>query len=86
MSLIEKQSQQRLFSITALGQLLEQRRRLVESEHKRLIAMEQMITAEQAMLLVTRLVGIVNDRISDNGIRAAIAADLRALVTANPGR
>jgi len=68
-----------------VGILLEQRRKLVESEHKRLVAMEQMISSEQAMALVARLVGIVNDRITDNRVRAAIAADLRALVDPIPG-
>lgn len=38
-----------------IADFLERRRRLVESEQKRLVAMQQMVTAEQAMTLVTTL-------------------------------
>jgi hypothetical protein len=59
--------------------LIEQRRKLVESERKRLVDMQQMITAEQAMLLISRLHDTVMRHVDDPGARAAIADDLGRL-------
>lgn len=55
------------------------RRALVETERRRLIDMQQMITGEQAMLLVARLYDSVNRHVRDPLERAAIAADLGSL-------
>lgn len=66
--------------------VLEQRRKLVESERKREVEMHQTITAERAMLLIGALTGIIQSHVTDNGIRAAIAADVRKLITIEPGR
>ena len=54
-----------------VGGVLEQRRRLVESERKRLIEMQQTITAEQAMILVQALLASIKEHVTD---RAALAA------------
>lgn len=59
--------------------LIEQRRKLVESERKRLSEMQQMITSEQAMLLIARLYDSVTQHVSDRAVLAAIAADLGGL-------
>lgn len=59
---------------------LELRRRLTESEFKRLHALQQLLTIEQAMTLVGRLLAIVRTHVSDQSILAAIAGDLRAVV------
>lgn len=59
--------------------LVEQRRKLVESERKRLVDLQQMMTNEQAMLLITRLYDSVTRHVSDPDIFAAIAADLGGL-------
>lgn len=63
-----------------IGRVLEQRRKLVESEHKRLVEMRQMITVERAMILVTALVNAVAKRVSDRTTINAIAADFREIV------
>jgi len=56
--------------------VIHDRRSLVESERKRLVEMQQMITGEQAMLLITRLYDVVNRHVRDPLERKAIAADL----------
>ena len=62
--------------------VVNQRKLLVESERKRLVEMQQMITAERAYLLVSSLVDIVRQHVDDRTIMAAIAADARKLVAA----
>lgn len=68
-----------------LTELGEHRRRLVESEHKRLVAMQQMITTEQAMTLLARLTESVKRHVSDPSILAAIATELRGIINAGAG-
>lgn len=46
--------------------LLEQRRRTVESERKRLVEMQQMVTTERLMLFVSSLAQVVRDSIFAN--------------------
>lgn len=60
--------------------VLEQRRKLVESERKRHVEMQQMITSERAMLLISALVGIVQDHVTDKSTLAAISADVGKLI------
>jgi len=52
------------------------RRKLVESERKRLVEAKDVITAEQAMLLVTALTAAVRDHVHDPDVLRAITADL----------
>lgn len=59
--------------------LLDQRRRLVESERKRLVETRQMITSEQAMVLLAAVVSILRAHIHDRNILAAISADIQKL-------
>ncbi len=68
-----------------IGKLLEQRRRLVESERKRLVDMQQMLTAEQAMILLTVVVDVIRQNVTDRDTLAAISADIRQLVLAGSG-
>ena len=63
--------------------VFEQRRRLVESERKRLVEMQQTITVERAMLLVGALQQIVRSHVSDRDTLAGIANDIRRLVNAD---
>lgn len=65
--------------------LLEQRRRLVESERKRLVDMQQMLTAEQAMVFVTAVTDAVRRHVTDRKTLTAIARELVQL-TSVPGR
>lgn len=65
-----------------IASLLDQRRRITESERKRLIEAQQTITAEKAMLLVGAIVGIIKSNVTDRAILAKISADIEQLVTA----
>ena len=62
--------------------LIEQRRKLVESEGKRLQAMSQMLSTEDALALVGQLVAAVRRHVDDRATLAGNAADLdRVLAT-----
>jgi hypothetical protein len=67
-----------------LGSTLEQRRRLVESERKRLIEMQQTITAEKAMLLIGAIGQILKTHVTDRTILSKISADIRDLTAGEP--
>ena len=66
--------------------LLEQRRRLVESESKRLQMLQQMIPAEQALLLLGLIEQVIRKHVLDRTQLAAISADLSRLAALPPGR
>lgn len=63
-----------------VGKLLEQRRRFVESERKRMVEMQQMITADRAMVLLAAVVDVIRRHVDDRGALAAISRDIGALV------
>ncbi len=63
-----------------IGTMLEQRRKLVESERKRLLDMEMVITVERQMILLAGVVSIIKDNVTDRKILSAISADIRKLV------
>ena len=65
---------------------LDQRRKLVDSERKRLVEMQQMITSERAMILLAVVVDTIRKHVTDRGVLAAIAADIGALVAVDPQR
>jgi len=56
------------------------RQRLVESERKRLVEMQQMITATEAMTLVTAVSESVRKHVTDEDALRAISADLLRLL------
>lgn len=60
--------------------VVEQRRRLSESERKRLEAAKQTITADRAMVLISALLQIIKTHVTDAITLAAIGADVRALI------
>jgi hypothetical protein len=62
-----------------VGELIEQRRRLCESEHRRLIQAHDMISAEQAMVLLAQVVEAIQRHVQDKAILAAIAQEFQAL-------
>lgn len=64
--------------------LLDLRKRLVESERKRLVEMQQMITSERAMVLLTTVVDIIRTHVSDRNTLAAISAEFRKLAVVEP--
>lgn len=63
-----------------VNELLEQRRRFVDTEVKRLHALYQYVTTEEVMALVGALVELVRTHVEDVGIRNAIAAGIEALL------
>lgn len=67
-----------------IGGIVEQRRRLVESERKRLVEMNQIITIEQAMTLITSVGAIVRKYVLDDPTRKAIAYELSTIVALSP--
>ena len=60
--------------------LMDQRRKLVESERKRTVEMQMTITAERAMLLIAALVDIVRRHVDDRTILRAISTDVGKLI------
>lgn len=66
-------------------ELVDQRRKLVETERKRLVDMQQMITSEQAVMLVTSVVEAVKRHVDDTETLHRISRDLDA-VFAGSGR
>jgi len=65
--------------------LIQERKALVDSERKRLVEMQQMITAEQAMLLITALDAAVKRHIQDRDTLAAISAEIKRIAAAPTG-
>ncbi len=65
-----------------LADHLDNRRRLVESERKRMVEMQQVITAERAMILFNAIADAVLKHVSDGPTRSAIADELRLLIGA----
>ncbi len=66
--------------------VLEQRRKLVETESKRLKDMQQMITVERAMTLIAALADSVRRNVTDREQLAAIQSDLLRLTGGEAGR
>jgi 23S rRNA-/tRNA-specific pseudouridylate synthase len=63
-----------------IGEQVELRRKLAESESKRMVALHQVITAEQAMMLVGALTGIITRYVTDKVVLTAITVDLQQLL------
>lgn len=59
---------------------LEQRRKLVESEQKRLVAMEQLISTEDAIVFASNILLIIKRQVADPRVMAAIQADITELL------
>lgn len=65
---------------------MERKRKLSETERRLLVDMQQVITAERAMVLMAALVDIVRRHVDDRGILAAIVHDVDRLLVANDGK
>lgn len=59
--------------------LVERRRRLVESEQKRRVAMQDMVTTEQFLLFLGRVTASVRRHVDNPAALKAIAADIGAI-------
>lgn len=68
---------------TEIAELLEQRRKLAESEHRRLVALEQLITTEEALLMMRRVVDIITVHVPDKKALSQIIVDLQQMIGAN---
>jgi hypothetical protein len=69
-----------------LSVVWEQRRRLVDTERRRMVDLQQLLTAQQAMALVRVVIDVVRQHVTDREIRSAIAADLRGVTNGNRQR
>lgn len=61
--------------------LTEQRRKLVESERKRLVEMHQMITSERAMILLAAVTDTIRKHVQDRETLSLISHEIRQLAT-----
>lgn len=66
-------------------EVTEARRKLVESERKRLIDMDLVITADRAYMLVAFLQDIIMRHITDDGVKASIAYEIRRVLADGAG-
>jgi len=60
--------------------LLEQRRKIVESEQKRLVALQQVITVEKAMILFAAITDVIKRNVTDRQQLASISHELAGLL------
>jgi hypothetical protein len=67
-----------------VGVLLEQRRRAIESESRRMVQMQQTISVNQAMVLVTALLASIKEHVTDRQALAKIQNDFIRLTTQEP--
>lgn len=65
-----------------INNLIERRRRLVETERKRQVAMKLHATAEEQMLLVMKIASLVKEHITDGNALRAISAGLTEFINA----
>lgn len=64
--------------------IIQERRSLVDSERTRLKDMQQMLSAERANLLLGAIVDVIKRNVTDRRTLAAIATDLRGIVSRAP--
>ena len=65
--------------------VIDHRRRLVESERKRHVEMQMMITSERAMVLLAAIVGVIKTHVTEPSTLASISSSIRALVSIDVG-
>lgn len=63
-----------------IGDLLDQRRRLIESERKRLTDMHQMIATERVMLLMGALANVIREHVDDKNVLNEISNDFSRIL------
>ena len=63
-----------------VGKLIDRRQRLVESERRRTVELHQMISVQQAILLINSLADVVKVHVKDQSILSAISSDLARIV------
>lgn len=68
------------FLWTEIGDRLEQRRKITESEQKRLVAMKTMVTQDRMDAMLNQVITIIERNVKDTDLRSAIGKDFAALV------
>lgn len=70
-----------------IAEVMEQRRRLAETETRRLAHLQQFVTAQEINLLIAATIRTVQEHVADPGARARIAVELARLLDrpASPG-
>jgi hypothetical protein len=64
----------------AIGELIEQRRKLAESEAKRMASLHQMMTKEEALLMAHQVIDIMTRHVTDKKVLSAVIVDMQRLV------
>lgn len=59
--------------------LVDKRRKLVDSETRRLTNMREIMTADQALVLIDQVLSLVTEHVTDRAALSAIATGIRAL-------
>jgi hypothetical protein len=67
-----------------IGALLDRRQRFVESERKRYVEMQQMVSLEQAMLFLGAVTDAIRRHVSDRPTLAALGRELELLADLQP--
>jgi hypothetical protein len=67
-----------------IGEQIEARRRLCESEHKRMVLLQQCISAEKAMVLLEVVIATIRRHVPDRQALAKIAHDIGQLAHVEP--
>ena len=68
---------------TEVGKLLEQRRKLVDSESKRLLQQQETLTSSEAYLLFNALTSVILEHVTDREQRAKIQNGFERIVNGN---
>ena len=68
-----------------VSNVIEQRRKLVESERKRMLEMQQFLSVEQGMTMVLSVAGIVKRYITDPEQLASVSNELASILTLENG-
>jgi len=66
-------------------ELIEQRRKLVDTERRRLLDEDQVISVERLMILVAAIVDIIKRNVASREERAAVSNEIRCLVSSSDG-
>lgn len=66
---------------TDISELIEQRRKIVDTERRRLLDEDQVVSVERLMILVAAIVDIVRRNVVSREERAAVSNEVRRLVT-----
>jgi hypothetical protein len=70
----------------AIEDAMERRRKLVESERRRMVDLQQYLTAERLMVLIAAVVNVVARYVDDKQKLRLISADVGELITADDRR